>query len=63
MPASPGRFARAASGTVGVGVGAVSGRVPPREHAAATAAAEAVFTKSRLEGDICFEVRVFFNEE
>src|SRR5688572_4285676 len=52
MPASPGRVARAASGMAGVGVGAVSGRVPPGEQAAATAAAEAVLRKSRLEGDI-----------
>jgi hypothetical protein len=37
---------------VGVGVGAVSGRVPPGEHAAATAAAEAVLRKSRREGDM-----------
>jgi hypothetical protein len=34
------------------GAGAVSGSVPPGAHAAATAAAEAVFRKSRLEVDI-----------
>jgi hypothetical protein len=35
-----------------MGVGAVSGIVPPGAHAAATAAAEAVLRKSRLEGDM-----------